>query len=279
MVHALPRIGAAIAACAIAGTGVAQPQIHAMPEQALMTARATVAQAVPKFTGTSEASATGAFVLGADAKTVQYRMTWDGLSSEAIVRIDVHNFGRGAAGPSVATLCGGTTPKCPARKAGTIEGTWNIDAKMAREMATERMYVEVHIEGARGVELRGQILPLPWMVHSQQFVGRLKNGTATLYVTDFPQGMQLQFDVTVAALPPGETVVEFRHGNARVGALRVDGSAITRRGGTVSGILRSGDRAALLDPGIVAAIQSGATAISVLVDAKVVSTGPLEPVR
>src|SRR5258708_24938528 len=120
-----------------------------MPKQALMTARASVAQVVLKFTGTSQASATGAFVLGDDAKTVKYRMTWDGLSSSAVVRIDVHNFGRGAVGPSVETLCGGTKPACPARNAGTIEGTWSIDAAIARELANERMYVDVHIEGAK----------------------------------------------------------------------------------------------------------------------------------
>lgn len=261
---------------------------HAMPHQTLFTARASGEAVVPHPEGRSEASGTGAFVISPDAKSVRYRLTWDRASSGPITVIDLHNFGRGAVGRRIETLCGDSSPKCPDGRGGTIEGVWRIDALLARELGVERVYVDAHTARAKEGELRGQVLPLPWMVHSEQFLGRLRrgpsdapgNGTATFYITPLPQGTQLQFDLTVAGLPDGEAVVEIRGRDTRApaGALRVDGEAIRRRGGTISGILRASDRAAPLKESVVSAIRSGKATVSVVVEGKIASSGTLVPV-
>lgn len=261
---------------------------HVMPRRTLFTARASGEEVVPRRERHSDATGTGAFVISADAKSVAYRLTWDRLSSGPITEVDVHNFGRGAVGRRIETLCGGSAAKCPDARGGTIEGAWKIDALLARELGVERMYFDVHAADAREGELRGQILPLPWMVHSEQFLGRLRrsaadapgNGTATFYITPLPRGTQLQFDLTVAGLPDGDALVEIRRGDTKAlaGTLRVDGEAIRRRGGTISGILRASDRGAPLKESVVLAIRSGRAVLSVVVQRKTVSSGTLVPV-
>jgi hypothetical protein len=253
--------------------------VAAMPMRTLFTARVSSDEVVPPA-ARSDAAATGAFTISADARSVVYRLTWDGLRSEKISTIDVHDFGRGKAGASVFQLCGGDAGACPQQKGGTVEGTWSIPQPLTRELGVERLYVDIHTSAATGGEIRGQILPLPWMVHSEQFVAALRrnagdtpgNGTATLYITPFPQGTQLQFDVTVAGLADDAAAVIIRRGGRPIATLRVNRDSIRRRGATISAVIR--------DPpaDLLSAIRSGRAVIAVVSKTTMVSSGPLVPV-
>lgn len=243
----------------------AAAQHHGMPKKTLFTARARAADVA------SDASATGAFILSADAKSVRYRITWDRLRSEKIALIDLHNFAEGKAGPSVHTLCGRAAAACPQTAGGTIEGTWSIPGPLTRELGVQRIYVDIHTSAADSGEIRGQVLPLPWMVHSEQFIARMRNGTATLYITPFPRGTEVQFDVTVAGLK-GRPAVEVHRAGARVATLRIDDTNVKTRGSTVSGVVKD-PTAALL-----AAIRSGNATLAVVSRGTVVRSGKLEPV-
>jgi hypothetical protein len=284
-------LGSALGFLLIRARSSAQPapeHSHLMPRQTLFTARASGEQVVPRLGHRSDANGIGAFVISADAKSVAYRVTWDRLSSGPVTEIGVRNFGRGAVGRRIETLCGGSAARCPDARGGTIEGVWKIDALLARELGVERMYFDVRTADATEGELRGQILPLPWMIHSEQFLGRLRrgtadapgNGTATFYITPLPQGTQVQFDLTVAGLPDGDVRVEIRRGDTRAlaGTLRVDGETIYRRGGTIFGILRASDRRVPLSESVVSAIRSGRAVLSVVVQRRTVSSGTLVPV-
>jgi hypothetical protein len=258
---------------------LAATSVAAMPMRTLFTARASADEVVPPA-ARSDASATGAFTISADARSVAYRLTWDGLRSEKISTIDVHDFGRGKVGASVFQLCGGRLGDCPQQRGGTVEGTWPIPQQLTRELGVERLYVDIHTSAATGGEIRGQILPLPWMVHSEQFVAAMRrkagdvpgNGTATLYITPFPQGTQLQFDVTVAGLPNDEALVVIQRAGRRIATLGENGSSIRRRGATISAVIK-GPSADLIS-----AIRSGRAVIAVVSKTTVVSSGPLVPV-
>jgi hypothetical protein len=262
---------------------------HAMARQTLFTARARPEEVVGKRSRRSLATATGAFLLAADAKSIKYQLTWDRTETAEGLRIDLHNFAKGAPGKVVAVLCGDSGRPCPAAQGGTIEGTWPIDPKLAHELAAERIYVDIHTAASRDGEVRAQVLPLPWMVHSRQYLVRLgrpneraANGTGTFYVTPFPQGTRLTFDLTVAGLPDGNVELELRRRGGTAARLRVD-RGLVRRGGTVSGILEvgrggAGKGVAPLSPGLLTTIEAKDVILAVLVDGKVVSSGSLVPV-
>lgn len=265
---------------AMAANASAQPaHDHAMPSRTLLTARCASEEVVPRAARASDATATGAFVIAADGKQIAYRITWDGLVTGAATRIDIHNFGRGGAGQRIFTLCGEGTRACPQGPGGTLQGTWEISPAMLRELAVERTYVDIHTPQAKDGELRGQIVAVPWMIHSEQYIGRLRNGTATLYVTPFPQGTQLQLDITVEGLAAGTTVVELRRAGAIVGRLPVDGGTLRRHGPTISGVLPNVARSARLDERALAALRTGRATMSVVVNGRAVASGPLEPVK
>lgn len=249
-------------------------QPHSMARRTLFTARADSEQVAPRVQVRSDASATGAFIISADAKSVSWRLTWDGLRSEKVDTIDLHDFGWGAVGKSVTTLCSYATTPCPQASAGTIEGTWAIPPALTRELGVERIYVDVHTSAAKDGEIRGQVLPLPWMVHSDQFIAKMKNGTATLYITPFPRGTQLQFDVTVAGLPAAEAVVAISRGGRRIATFSVDGKSVRRRGGTISAIVQGPP----ISADLLSAIHAGNATIAVVSKNKTVSSGTLVPV-
>lgn len=288
MVGLLSSLGfvAAVAVLAPHGRSQSVPDhSHGRPQQTLFTARATASAVIPSAQRFLEANGTGALIMSADAQSILYRFTWDRLSSGPITAIHVHNFGRGGVGAVVATLCGDSSTTCPDTKGGTIEGVWKINAALARELAVERMYIDVHTTGASDGELRGQILAVPWMVHSEQFVVRLRHGrhdqpgigTATVYLTPFPQGLQLQFDLTVMGLPDEDAVLEIRTGskNALAGTLRIDGNSIRRQGGTISGVLRAAEPTTPLNQSLASALRSGKATLSVVVKGKLIGSGTI----
>lgn len=276
---------AALAAAALARAqhdGVAATA-HGAPLQTLFTARAVPEEVPGRARGRDGAAATGAFTLSADAKAVAYEITWDGLERPQGLTIDLHNFGAGAAGKRVAVLCGPNSP-CPVRRGGTIRGTWAIPRELVRELAAERIYLDFHTAAARDGALRGQLLPLPWMVHSRQFVlhltrpgTRAANGTGTFFVTPFPQFTQLQFDLTVVALPADEVTVEVRRGQSSA-RLPLVSEAARRRGGTISGIAKSGRGAAALTPALLDVIGTEGAEVIVSAQGQVIASGRLVPV-
>lgn len=286
------RMVVSLALCTAAAAALARAQhqettgsVHGAPKRTLFTARARPEEVAGAGRRRGNATGTGAFIISADARSVEYQFTWDGLPTSQILAIDLHNFGAGAAGKSSVTeLCGPNLPCRVVRGGGTISGTWAIPPDLVHELAAERIYVDVHTASEPEGALRGQILPLPWMVHSRQFVLRLSrpgedgvNGTGTFYVTPFPQGTQLTFDLTVVGLPGDNVSVEVRRGKAAT-RLPVDGEAVRRRGGTISGTVKSGRGVTALPPALLDTIESGGAEVIVRAGRQVVASGRLVPV-
>src|SRR4051812_31510654 len=92
-----------------------------MADKVLLLAQLDGQQVVPATT--SKATATGAFQLDPRHRSLEYRLTYQGLEGGAPQLIALYNFGRGKDGERVAVLCGDTADNaCPQRDSATISG-------------------------------------------------------------------------------------------------------------------------------------------------------------
>jgi hypothetical protein len=247
--------------CAVAALSSPVAAQHDHAARTLFTARlraATVRSA--EGVRISDATGTGAFTLAADAKSVTWRLTYQGLASPKVSAIDIHNFGEGEDGSVVATLCGRGGPPCPSGSAGTITGTFAIRMPLVRELANGRLYADIHTSAAPNGETRGQLRTAPWMVRSRQFVAAFAegSGTATFYLTKFPNGTQLAYDITVTRAAPR---ISLRRSDSKAAPFAVMGASTQANAevhsGTFSGVLSDVDPGAPLSATFIEALLSG----------------------
>lgn len=160
----------------------------------------------------SQASATGAFVLDVDKRTLTYNLTYHGLENGAPRSIALHNFGAGANGSRLHVICGDGGAPCPTNASATLSGIVDqrspaLEQKLLVEFATGRVYLEI-VGGTGQGELRAQLEPNGAMVPSRSFVANLRpaatgqgsgSGTAVLSEVQFATGVaSTYYRVTVA---------------------------------------------------------------------------------
>ncbi len=205
------RLGRTLAiASAVCAFGFAQqPARHGGPRLFLVEAAANKVQPP----GTSSATATGAFILDPEKRSVTYELTYHGLENGNPRSIALHNFGAGGNGERTHTLCGDGGPACPSLASATLSGSLEgsvkgapaVDPKLLGEFATGRMYLEI-VGGNGRPEIRGQLEPNNAMVPVTNFVATLApaakgtgTGTAVLSEVHFADGrVGVFYRVTVA---------------------------------------------------------------------------------
>lgn len=145
MGHFLMRVApAVIAGAALVGCTSSQPATKTI------TTQMTTAQEVPPTTGAG--SGTAVFTVDSGAKTVSWKVSWMGLTGDAVAA-HIH----GPAGPGANA--GVVVNLAPSGVKNPLEGSAPLtDAQLADLMAGKD-YVNVHTAANKGGEIRGQITP------------------------------------------------------------------------------------------------------------------------
>ena len=99
----------------------------------------------------SPATGQGLFVYDDVALTLQYNVTFSGLSA---LETGAHIHG-----PAVVGVNAGVIFPLPAGSPKI--GVWNMTATQAGWLTSQRLYVNVHSQNFPGGEIRGQIIPEP----------------------------------------------------------------------------------------------------------------------
>jgi hypothetical protein len=189
----------------------------AMSSKTLLVAQLDAQQVV---TGSSsKATGTGAFQLDPAKRTLDYRLTYQGLEGGPPLSIALYNFGKGKDGKLLAVLCGGARMACPVASSATISGqlnrngiagngSLNITNPLITEFDAERVYVEI-LSADGSPEIRGQLAPNDAFTAIDNFVvaltpvggsGSQASGTAVVSKTHLPDG---KVDVTTIATVAG----------------------------------------------------------------------------
>jgi len=135
---------AVVAAGVVAAIAPARPVAGATE----FTATLSAAQEVPKPHGVSS-NATGTFTATLKGTTMQWKLTFKGLSGAA-TQAHVHLGARGKAGPVLIALCG-------AGCRSPVSGATIVSAPVVKALATGGTYVNVHTARNPGGEIRGQL--------------------------------------------------------------------------------------------------------------------------
>jgi hypothetical protein len=206
----------------------------AMPMNTLLAAQLTPDQVVGGAGGNT-GSGTGAFFIDPVHRTLEYRLTYEGLKN-GVKSIALYNFGAGGRGEVIALLCGEDHPCAPGTIAGRVvpDAAHPFDNNLIGEFDSERVYVEI-VDAAGQAVLRGQLAPHSAMVPSATFVAELSTpgskgqratGTAIFTETYMPGGkVAVTYLMTVAGLSgpatgavlaaspsPGDERVNLPHG-------------------------------------------------------------------
>jgi hypothetical protein len=265
-----------------------QPHTGHGPRAELFVARARPENVTGRARANdSPATATGAFILSADATKFTYRITYDSLSGPPSA-IHVHDFAAGRDGKVVLTICDNAAiRRCPNGTNGTITGFWPRDrveplsAALIREAAVMRLYLDIHTQVQKD-EVRGQLTPATWMVHSDELTAsigdgeREGSGTAAFFVTPLPQSTQLTFDITIAGGTAGSIDFVDAQKDSRP-LFRLDprdGKNVQRRGGTISGRIDGLEK----QPELIEALRAGRVVIRASTGTRTM-TGRIVPVE
>lgn len=148
MDHFLRRVAAPAVIAGLALTGCATST--SQPASKTITTQMTAAQEVPP--NTSAGTGTAVFTVDPAAKTVAWKVSWMGLTGDAVAA-HIH----GPAGPGANA--GVVVNLAPNGVKNPLEGSGPVtDAQLADLMAG-RDYVNVHTAANKGGEIRGQITP------------------------------------------------------------------------------------------------------------------------
>jgi hypothetical protein len=232
-----------------------------MPAVTLLLAQLDGEQTVPP--SGSKATATGAFQLDPVARTIEYRLTYQGLESGQAQSIALYNFGRGKTGAVVYLLCSAGRQPCPDGASATITGRIErngapltgvgefegppLDNTLISEMASERVYVEIVGEDGKA-EIRGQLGPNDAQSMVESFVANLAptdsgskaTGTAVVSKIHLPGGKVIvSYNATVAGTSdvPQSAAVGSKRALRNKISLRVPKVKVSRnkQGGSVMG--------------------------------------------
>ena len=133
----------AAAALAFAGLGMA-----ASLETYKVSAKLVGSQETPKNKSKGTGSFTGKVVEKGKSKTLTWKLTFKGLSGQAVAA-HVHMGPKGVSGPVVVPLCGPCT--------SGAHGTAKITEKIVKAFETHKAYANVHTKKYPNGEIRGQI--------------------------------------------------------------------------------------------------------------------------
>jgi hypothetical protein len=191
-----------------------------MPAVTLLVAQLSGDEVVPP--SASKATGTGAFQLDPVARTIDYRLTYQGLEGGGPQSIALYNFGRGKNGAVVYLLCSAGRQPCPDETSATITGRIErngtpltgvgeyegppLDHMLAGEFASERVYIEIVGADGKG-EIRGQLAPNDAQSMVESFVADLAptnsaskaTGTAVVSKIHLPGGKVLMSYVATVA--------------------------------------------------------------------------------
>jgi len=254
----LAAAGAAIACHALAQPRPAQTTVH-HGGPTLFVAQAEGAKTVPP--SNSAATATGAFLVDPQRRTMRYDFTFHGLERGAPKTIALYNFGPGRNGERVHVMCGAGASACPDAASGNVTGTWEgrIDNRLLGEIASSRIYVQV--DGGDGrAELRAQLEPNSAMVPVRNFAAHLVSaagvesrgvGTAFYSEVHFAGGrVAVVYQVTVANTKgePRSVLLRAAESSVLPGARLLKSRNAAESGGTIRGSFEvaSGGNKALL---------------------------------
>jgi CHRD domain len=135
---------------AVLGLGVALIASTAHADMKTVTVQMTEAQEVPPHDG--KGNGTAVFTVDSAAKTVAWKVTWEGLSSDAVA---AHIHGPAAAGANAGVVIN----LAPNGMKMPLEGSASMtDAQLADLMAGKD-YINVHTTVNKGGEIRGQLTP------------------------------------------------------------------------------------------------------------------------
>lgn len=183
---------------------------HHGGEKTLFLAQADGGKTVPP--GSSQATATAAFLVDGRKRTLSYEITYQGLEQGRPRSIALYNFGEGGNGRRIHTLCGDGKP-CPKGTSANLAGSWDgtgepvLDSSLLSEFASARIYLQ--IDGGDGKpEIRAQLEPNGAMLPVRNFIAHLKPstgtdskgvGTAVVSEAHFPDGrVSVFYSITVA---------------------------------------------------------------------------------
>ena len=144
------RRTAVLLSAAVVAAGIAAaiaPAKHAMSPMKF-TATLTVAQEVPKPHG-APPNAGGTFTATLKGKTMQWKLTFQGLSGAA-TQAHIHLGSKGRSGPVLIALCG-------AGCRSPVSGATIVSPAVVKTLETGATYVNVHTAKNPGGEIRGQL--------------------------------------------------------------------------------------------------------------------------
>ena len=138
-------LSAAVVAAGIAAAiGLAKPAVSTTK----FTATLTADQEVPKPHGVSS-KAGGTFTATLNGKTMQWKLTFQGLSGAA-TQAHIHLGAKGHSGPVLIALCG-------AGCRSPVSGATIVSPAVVKTLQTGGTYVNVHTSRNPGGEIRGQL--------------------------------------------------------------------------------------------------------------------------
>jgi hypothetical protein len=142
------RIALLLSAAAVAA-GITAAIAPAKPVATRFKATLTAAQEVPK-PHRAPANAGGTFTATLNGKTLQWKLTFKGLSGAA-TQAHIHLGARGQPGPVLIALCG-------AGCRSPVSGATIVRPAVVKTLVTGGTYVNVHTARNPGGEIRGQLL-------------------------------------------------------------------------------------------------------------------------
>jgi hypothetical protein len=193
----------------------------AMPHITLLVAQLDGEQVAPSTA--SKATGTGAFQLDPALRTIEYRLTYQGLESGRARSIALYNFGRGKNGKAMYLLCSEGRQPCPDAASATISGRIKRDGsppdpkavgefegpmlsnQLVSEFDSERVYVEIVGDDGKA-EIRGQLMINDSITMVENYVAALApvsgskaSGTAIVTKVYLPRGkVVMTYAATVA---------------------------------------------------------------------------------
>lgn len=144
----LPRLAAGLFLAGSLSLAGCAEMLH--PDTKTITTTMTGAQEVPP--NNTAGNGTGTFTVNTAAKTIIWKVTWQGLTGDATA---AHIHGPAAAGVNAGVLVN----LAPNGMKNPLEGSASLTDQQLADIMAGRTYVNVHTAANKGGEIRGQLKP------------------------------------------------------------------------------------------------------------------------